>query len=271
MFFLENRVGLFLYHLIPNHIVWNWLSDVEKKIVLKNNITKNNMKYEEAEKYSEKHNQIGNPLKTPLGKFYAGWIKKVDPSVVLEIGPGGGFYTQVLFETSEIDEYDEVDCVEKFLTITKTNILARYGNKVRVSAYHGDFLTISSELLDSRYDLILCSGCLHHFPNRIELANTFQRILKPGGIVLSNEMTHYAVRVRKLLKQYLKLLWCGTKWYAAPGKPCTHSGLTLQELNAMATGSGLRLEFVNWNTKFGEKTGFFRFISSRVGFVMRKI
>jgi len=228
------------------------------------------MKYEEAEKYSEKHNQEGDPLKTPLGKFYASWIKRVDPSVVLEIGPGGGFYTQVLFETSEIDEYDEVDCVKKFLTITKHNIRDRYGSKVKISAYHGDFSEVSRELSDSRYDLILCSGCLHHFPNRIELANTFQRILKPGGIVLSNEMAHYALRVRKLLKQYLKLFWCGTKWYMAPGKPCTHSGLTLQELNAMAAESGLKLEFVNWNTKYGEKKGLFRFISSRVGFVMRK-
>ena len=118
MFFLENRIGLFLYHVLPNHIIWNWLSEKEKEKVLRNNIIKNNLTYKEAEKYSEIRNQVGNPLNTPLGEFYAEWVKNTKPSVVLEIGPGEGFYTQILFEKSEIIEYDEVDCVEKFLTIT---------------------------------------------------------------------------------------------------------------------------------------------------------
>ena len=52
MFFLENRIGLFLYHVLPNHIIWNWLSEKEKEKVLRNNIIKNNLTYKEAEKYS---------------------------------------------------------------------------------------------------------------------------------------------------------------------------------------------------------------------------
>ena len=268
MFYLENRVGLFLYHILPNNIIWPLLSGEEKEEVLENNIIKNSLTYQEAEAYNENHVQIGNPLEGPPGQFFARWISEIQPEYVLEVGPGGGFYSQLLLRSRKLKGYDAVDVVANFLQITKdTMTTARPDLTVRT--HHGEFARVAPGLPDSTYDLILSSSFLHHIPRRIQYALDLVRLLKPGGVILCYEMTHYIPRLLQLLGRYTKFLWAGTSWYAGPGKPCTHHGLTLSELWDIAAKSSLDLEFISWNSRY-EGVTWRRWCSFTANFVYRK-
>jgi ubiquinone/menaquinone biosynthesis C-methylase UbiE len=270
MFFLNNRIGLLLYHILPNYIIWKLLSAEEKKVVLKNNIIKNNLAYNDTESYNINHELIGDPLGSKFGKFLASWVDKKKPTNILEIGPGGGYYTPVLFRSNNTANYDAVDCVKGFLNIIEKLISDSFKN-VRFKSYHGDFLPISKKLESAKYDLILTGGFLHHVPNREEFAVTFERLLKPGGIVIAYEQTHYIRRIITLLRRYLRFLWQGSSWYISygSGTPCTHHGLTLKELKNISSKSTLKLEYVTWNYKWS-KNSLLRYLSTTAYFVLKK-
>ena len=268
MFYLENRVGLFLYHILPNNVIWPLLSEEEKEKILENNIIKNNLTYKEAEKYNENHFLEGSPLEEPAGRFFEKWISEMQPKNVLEVGPGGGFYTRLLVRSPSLKRYDAVDAIATFLRITG-DMMTTARPELTVRTHHGDFARLAPGLPDATYDLILSSSFLHHVPHRLQYAQDLLRLLKPGGVVLCHEMTHYIPRLLQLLGRYTKFLWAGKSWYEGPGKPCTHHGFTLSELRDIAAHSSLNLEFVSWNSRYEGPT-WRRWYSSSVNFVYRK-
>ena len=50
-----------------------------------------------------------------------------------------------------------------------------------IKHYHIDILDL--ELLKKKFDLIVCTGCLHHMENPEEGLDSLVRVLKPGGII----------------------------------------------------------------------------------------
>ena len=207
-----------------------------------------------------------------IGKFLSFsmilWVWHIIWGMVPHDVLGGGVYSQLLIRSPRLREYDMVDCVADFLRITK-DMMTTAKPKLTVGTHHSDFMSAAPRLPDARYDLILSSGFLHHVPDRIEHAQAFWRLLKPGGAAVCSEMTHYVPRLRILLSLYSKLLWAERSWYEGPGVPCTHHGLTLKELKHIAEESQLHLEFISWNSR-NEGVTWRRWASSTVDFVYRK-
>jgi SAM-dependent methyltransferase len=125
-----------------------------------------------------------------------------NPTKVLEIGPGSGFYTRLICEYTTVRHYMAVDIVRPFLDYLEP----RLQNMVQVQQLdgyqliHDDFMQIELEPAD----LIVMLSAVHHIPNRVELFQKLSTCLTENGRIICLEPTHYLSRMLHLTYRYLK-------------------------------------------------------------------
>lgn len=102
---------------------------------------------------------------------------KLPPNArILEFGPGWGNTTLILakmgFSVTAIDiEQNFVDLIKKRAAM----------EKLKIDAIKGDFSIIKE--LNEKYDAILFFECFHHAQDHLDLIASFDKVLKPDGIV----------------------------------------------------------------------------------------
>lgn len=112
-------------------------------------------------------------------------------SVVLEVGAGNGFLTEVLAEHAK--KVYAVELQEGMIRKLKRRV-ARFGE--RVSIIKGDIASIS--LNKGFADVCLLYYSFHEFHNQEKAAETIGVALKPGGIVAIYEPAIEAGRISML-------------------------------------------------------------------------
>ena len=103
-------------------------------------------------------------------------------SVVLEVGPGNGFFTEALAERAQ-----KVYAIELQAGMIRklTKKVQRFGDKVCI--VEGD---ISSIILEDAFcDVCLLYVCFHEFGNKAKAAGNISKALKKGGILSIYEPT----------------------------------------------------------------------------------
>lgn len=95
-------------------------------------------------------------------------------SVVLEVGCGTGAFSAHL--STYYNKLNAIDISTKSIKFAK----ARYP-RVKFKVMDAEKMSYSS----SKFDLVILSGILHHFPNRKKLLWEVYRVLKPGGKVFA--------------------------------------------------------------------------------------
>jgi SAM-dependent methyltransferase len=125
-----------------------------------------------------------------------------NPSTILEIGPGSGFYTRLICEYTTVRKYTAIDIVRPFLDYLEPR-LQNMVQAQQLDSYqliHDDFMQIALEPAD----LIVMLSAVHHIPNRIELFQKLSTCLTTNGYIICIEPTHYLSRMLHLTYRYLK-------------------------------------------------------------------
>lgn len=124
--------------------------------------------------YNESCELVGNHL-LAIG-FMIKSLKLPPKARILEFGPGWGNTTLILakmgFDVTAVDiEQNFVDLIKKRSIMEKLN----------VNVLRGDFSVIKN--LEEKYDAIIFFECFHHAQDHIDLIASFDKVLKPNGII----------------------------------------------------------------------------------------
>lgn len=206
---LDNKLGVFRYLLTRNDIVWQRLSNEEKQLIFKANRDSNNTHYANPEEYGNRRIEGGQVFDSPVdrlsltqGKILQEVLLAYNPSTILEIGPGSGFYTRLICDYETVRKYRAVDIVRPFLDYLDPR-LQNMVQARQLDSYqliHGDFMHIELESAD----LIVLLSAVHHIPNRVQLFQKLSASLTDKGCIVCLEPTHYLSRMFHLTYRYLK-------------------------------------------------------------------
>ncbi len=204
---IKSRFGYFLYLLLPNYSVWNHLSETDKDLVLQANQLHNNVRpdYAQPERYQSGTNfdSTESRVKTVEGQYLNEFLDRVQPTSVIEIGPGSGFFTFSIVNFPTVTRFTAIDIVQSFLNFIRTRLEALETSKLafKFKVLHGDFLQINVEPVDA----IVMLSTVHHIPNRLDLLAWVSKNLKPGGSCFIYEPTHYWPRIKSLIGKYFRI------------------------------------------------------------------
>jgi ubiquinone/menaquinone biosynthesis C-methylase UbiE len=109
-------------------------------------------------------------------------ITDVNGKDVVDIGCGGGIYTQALARLGA-STVTGVDFSEQMLRAAKVQCQGRYNIRFQ----QGD--ANDTDLADERYDLVLQRALIHHLQDLLPCFQEAQRILNKGGTLLIQDRT----------------------------------------------------------------------------------
>jgi len=127
----------------------------------------------------------------------AGWPKRMEGNIILEVGSGAGRFTQILIETgAQIFSFDYSSAVDANLE--------NNGLPLNLNLFQGDLHHVP--LNYGMFDKILCLGVLQHTPNPKQAFMSLIPFLKSGGEIVIDiykrtlsSMIHWKHILRPLL------------------------------------------------------------------------
>ena len=280
---LKSKLGVLKYLFLRNDKVWERLSEQEKKFIFQENLFFNNERqdYKNPQNYGksrvdggENWDSLASRASLPRGKIIEKVLEQIKPQSVLEIGPGGGFFTKQVCEKPYVGEYVGVDIVRPFLDYLKPRLdkLKIQKRNFEFELVLGDFFTLNYQ---NKFDLIVLFSTVHHIPNRKELFFKLAGFLKKDGFILCIDPSHYLMRKIHLLKNipyYLK------KSYQNLGNLSTHHFCSFEEYKKIALHSkyAIKKEYYILPQKITHKKvlqghSFFRWFSNEMGILLQKI
>lgn len=238
---------MFLYLLLQNRWSWALLSEGEKDIIHEANKSHNNFRndyanpelYEAGKSWDSHDDRMGS---------YRGWgssiksfLDEFQPSSILEIGPGSGYFSKMICESEFVHSYYGIDINKAFLDYLKPRIQEIKKNKPGFSfkLFHGDFFRTNLPQVDA----IIILSAVHHIPNRVDLFKVLSTFLKENGKVLCIEPTHYFPRVFRLMKKILSTYYKRSYWQVR-NNLSTHHHCTISEFRNIASKVNLRISKV---------------------------
>lgn len=170
----------------------------------------------EAECYEETHPEIYAVEAARWQELYRRVCPQGAPRTILDIGTGNGFVPHAL--QSLIAETDEVifsDLSEKMLAhVERAFASARFKKRfLLVDASH-------TGLPDASVDVITLNSVLHHIPDYPEAFVEFDRILKPGGVILIRHEPNSRFAGSYVLRTLFKVVtYLRNRNYTSLGEP----------------------------------------------------
>ncbi len=246
---IKNKLGIIWYLLGRNDWVWSKLSLVEKEMILGVNRQFNDQRedYLDSRDYGagrmmggENWENQTDRLSLPRGRIINGILEQAKPVKVLEIGPGPGFYTKTICQYNSVQEYVGVDVNQYFLKYLRVHLQNLVNNKDRFQ-----FSLFNAEVGDIDYknyfDLVVLISTVHHIPNRHGLFSDIYRMLKPGGLIVCIDPSHYFFRVLHLIKKMIFKGYLFRKYYGDLSNLSTHHMCTYGEYTKITRTNKLKI------------------------------
>ena len=124
-------------------------------------------------------------------------LAKLDKPRILDVGTGGGNFIKLL--SSVYDNYESIVGIDQ-LEIAISSSSKNFEDK-RISFLQMDAFNMSFE--DNKFDVVCLSNSLHHLRDVAGILKEMERVLKPGGTLLINEMMQDHLTTRQIT--HLKL------------------------------------------------------------------
>ena len=124
-------------------------------------------------------------------------LAKLDKPRILDVGTGGGNFIKLL--SSVYDNYESIVGIDQ-LEIAISSSSKNFEDK-RISFLQMDAFNMSFE--DNEFDVVCLSNSLHHLRDVAGILKEMERVLKPGGTLLINEMMQDHLTTRQIT--HLKL------------------------------------------------------------------
>jgi SAM-dependent methyltransferase len=198
------------------------------------------------------------------------------PRAVLEVGPGGGFYSRLICEHSAVKSYIAVDIGDAFLTYlhSKTAKLRKEG-EFKAEFICGDISEMGG--FHRQFDLVVFYSSLHHIPDRLKVFQLLRRSVAVNGKILVYEPSHYLPRIFDLIKKFIFSGYLSNKFFMTRSNLSTHHFCTYGEFKSICNNiDGLKITHVEYicgrelHKKWFSKLLPFRFISSEIGIVISR-
>ncbi len=232
------RVCRFL--LQRNDHVWNMLTDTEREKLLLNNIEYNNYRedYLDPTQYGKGRcfDSEEDRTKELKGRWLQEFLDNNQPQTVIELGPGGGFFTRQIAEHPSVRYFHAVEINREFIDYIADRLGKMEKDSFEFSAHCTDFFKLDI----TQADAIIMMNTLHHIPNREELFLKLHDALHPGGRVLCIDPSHYISRIRQLTGKIM-LPGYVEKRVAGARNVSTHHFCTLGESRKLARRTGFRI------------------------------
>ncbi len=281
---LNSRLNVLKFLFYRNDVVWNQLENDVKAKIIKNNSTHNSDREDYATPllYGTKRLEGGevweNPAertKSDRGRFIANLFIKSKPASILEIGPGGGFFTKFYCEQQSTKKYVAVEISKGFVEYLKTKLqeLKSARSDFDFEVLHGSAPSVLPK--NEQFDFIVLSSVVHHIPNRKDLFDELSKLLKPNGILVCVDPSHYLARIITLSKKCLKGSYIGRGFDPNANEWSTHHFCTYGEYKKIIEDSKnfeIVEEYYHVNKKFKFiKNIFPRMSSDEIGIVFKKL
>ena len=279
---LNNPLGVYLYLILRNDVSWGMLSKNEREIIKEANYQHNNFRddYASPEKYGAGRLSSGENWdsysfdqcirsRDIKCKLLYDTLNEYNPSSVLEVGPGAGYYSNMICNYSSVNEYHATDINNAFIDyvggcIGRDNL----DNKVKYYSYVGDASTIK---YDKKFDMIVIFGAVHHIPDRGVLFNNLQYHLSDKGVVVAVDPSHYLKRIILLSYKAVRRGYLTKKYYMNRSGLSTHHMCTVGEYKKIVkNNSNLYLKKCVFNkNKLINIPPLDKYLSSQIGIVIQ--
>jgi len=244
---LNNPIGVALYLLLRNDWGWRLLSDEEKEIIHQANREHNVERgdYKIPEEYGtgridggENWDNYSAESHGMRGEVIAKILAKHNPVDVLEIGPGAGFFTRQIASYDSVTDMTLVDLGEPFLEFLRPRLdeLSTVKPDFKYNLVVKDAKDLNGE--EERYDLVFMSSAVHHIPDRVALFEHLAQVVRPGGVILCLDPSHYLERMIRLTKRFFTSGYLSKRFYMKRKNLSTHHMCTYGEYKKICKSSG---------------------------------
>ncbi len=171
---LSTRLGLLAYLLAPNHWTWPRLTVAERGRLEVGNRRHNQRTHADGQVWQ--------------GEALRGWLARMQPASVLEVGPGAGFFTRRIVEAPSVQRYVGVDLQPQALSLP-----ARLSTRLIT----GTVAHVPRET----FDAIVLGNVVHHVPDRVALFRALRTHARAHAALWAVDPTHSLWRLRKILRK----------------------------------------------------------------------
>ena len=197
---------------------------------------------------------------------------KKNPISVLEIGPGSGYYSKMIFDHPSVLNYDFIDINDKFLEFIAERIAnSNKKNNFSSNTFIGD--VSSFDFQNKKYDLIVFLSSMHHIPDRQNLIQSITNNLSKNGVLIAVDPTHYLKRILALSYKMITRGYLKRKYYMNRVGLSTHHMCTLGEYKKIIRNiHGIEIESVIFNhNKLINIAPFNKYLSSYIALMLKKL
>jgi len=223
-----------------NDRVWEMLTETEREKLLLNNIEHNNFRedYLDPTQYGKGRcfDSEEDRTKELKGQWLQEFLDSSQPETVVELGPGGGYYTRQIAEHPSVRHFHVVELNKAFLEYNADRLGKIEKDSFDFSAHCAGFFSLDV----TQADAIILMNTLHHIPDRGELFAKLHDTLRPGGRILCVDPSHYLSRLRQLIGKILSPGYV-KKMVAGARNVGTHHFCTLGESRKLARQTGFRI------------------------------
>ena len=135
-------------------------------------------------------------------KVFKSFIESINYNLVgksiLEVGCGAGYGLEQISKTFNPKEYYAFDINQKMIYLSAAKVKKK---KLNVQLFLGDVL--NTGLPSNKFDVVFVFTVLHHVEGWREALKEINRVLKPKGLLLINEINHRSLR---WFERYLKVI-----------------------------------------------------------------
>ncbi len=217
---IQKKFFSIFYFFLRNDIIWNILETNLKNKILEINLQKNTqredyknidlfgkIRQEDGERWDTfdfKNFRSKNKDKSRDLIFLYNNLKLYNPSKILEVGCGPGLFSRAIYDFNSTKELTLNDINKNFLDyIYEKHKVSK--NKKKINFHSGSILNLQINE-KNKFDMIIFCRSLHHIPNRMEIFNHLEKLLKENGTIVICEPSNYFFRYYFLLR--IRLLAC---------------------------------------------------------------
>jgi len=160
---------------------------------------------------------------------------------ILDVGTGNGNFIKII--ASLTDEFEEIIGIDEMEVAVSTSSKNFEDDRISFQLMNGYKMNFE----DDSFDMVCLSNTLHHLEDVNGLFKEMERVLKPGGIILINEMIANGLDKRQ--KAHLKIHHFAALIDRTCGDVHHETMIATKVLKLLEDNSGLKITDA-WNLRF---------------------